>query len=197
MDIKVPWKKVVLTVRRVYCAIFREGFFSGGDGNYTAFGLPQTHHGRSWQPYTVIIYIYSCRTSQPAWQIIYSSLRLLEAGQTLQRERTHSLSSLPTLLAVGLTIFFLSPHRESTKHYEENISNLWAIGVWEIIFSSFIFPSKSTDPQRNKLDIFNSYFDFSILIPVLTTAFQLLYGLQHFNSCPDDSISTPALTSAS
>ena len=67
----------------------------------------------------------------------------------------------------------------------------------KIILSSFIFPSKPTDPRRNKLDIFNScWLDFSILIPVLTTASQLLLWLQHFNSCPDDSISTPALTSA-
>ena len=44
---------------------------------------------------------------------------------------------------------------------------------------------------------FNSCFDFSILIPVLTTASQLLLWLQHFNSCLDESISTPALTSAS
>ena len=26
--------------------------------NYTAFGLPQTHQVRLWQPYTVVIYIY-------------------------------------------------------------------------------------------------------------------------------------------
>ena len=37
-------------------------------------------------------------------------------------------------------------------------------------------------------------FDFSILIPVLTTVSQLLLGLQHFNPCPDDSVLIPALS---
>ena len=65
---------------------------------------------------------------------------------------------------------------------------------WCLGNHSFIFPSKPTDPRRNKLDICNSYFNFSISIPVLTTAFQLLLGLQHFNSCPDDSVLIPALS---
>ena len=90
---------------------------------------------------------------------------------------SHPLSSLPPFLAVGQTILLLSHHRESTKHYEESTSNLWAIGVWETILSSFIFPSKPTDPRRNKFDIFNSCFDFSISIPVLTTASQSLLWL--------------------
>ena len=93
-----------------------------------------------------------------------------------------------------LSLLFLFSSR--THYHEESTSNLWTIGVCEIILSSFIFPSKPTDPRRNKLDIFNSCFDFNILIPVLTTAFQLLLWLQHLNSCPDDSISTPTLTSA-
>ena len=74
---------------------------------------------------------------------------------------------------------------QSAKYHEETTSNLWTVGVREIILSSFIFPSKSTDLRRNKLDI---------LIPVMTTAFQLLFGLQHFNSCPDDSVLIPALS---
>ena len=98
-------------------------------------------------------------------------------------QSTHSLSSFPssrknqptwettfTLLHwLSLTYF-----EQSTKHNEETSSNLWTVGVWEIIHSSFIFLSKPTDPRRNKWDIFNSCFDFSILIPVLTTEFQLL-----------------------
>ena len=83
-----------------------------------------------------------------------------------------------TLFRAGHRPFFSSLTTEqSTKHYEENTSNLWTIGVWEIILSSFIFPSKPTDPWKNKLDIFNSCFDVSILIPVLTTASQLLLWL--------------------
>ena len=79
-------------------------------------------------------------------------------------------------------LFPLSPQQQSPEHYEESISNLWTIGLWETIFSSFIFPSKLTDPRRNKLDIFNSCFDFSILIPVPTTASQLLLCLQRLNA---------------
>ena len=89
-----------------------------------------------------------------------------------------AVSSLPHLLATGQTIIFPSHHRESAKHYEESTSYLWTIGVWVIILSSFIFPSKPTDPRRKKLDIFNTCFDFSILIPVLTTASQLLLWLE-------------------
>ena len=72
-------------------------------------------------------------------------------------------------LSLSLTYF-----EQPAKRYQESTSNLWTIGVWEIFLSSFIFPSKPTDPRRNKLDIFNSCFDFSILIPVLTTASQFL-----------------------
>ena len=97
------------------------------------------------------------------------------------RDRIHS-SSLTLLQWLSLSYF-----EQSAKHHEETSSNLWAVGVWEIILSSFIFPSKPTDPRRNKLDIFNSCFNLSILIPVLTTTFQFLFGLQHFNSYPDDS----------
>ena len=50
------------------------------------------------------------------------------------------------------------------------------------ILSSFIFLFKPLDPRRNKLDIFNSCFDFSILITVLTTASQLLLWLQRLYS---------------
>ena len=124
---------------------------------------------------------HSARVTSPAVLTIlalYWLPPLLAAGQTSQRERAHSLSSLPLLLAAVQIILFLSHHRESSKNYEESTSNLWAIGVWENILSSFIFPSKPTDPRRNKLDIFNSCFDFSILIPVLTTASQLLLWLR-------------------
>ena len=76
--------------------------------------------------------------------------------------------------------FPLSP-QSSLTIMKKSTSNLWTIGIREIIFSSFIFPSKPTDPQRNKLYIFNSCFVFSILIPVLTTACQLLLWLQHLN----------------
>ena len=122
------------------------------------------------------------------------------------REHIHSSSlTLPHWLSV--TYF-----EQSAKHHEESTSNLWTIGVWEIILSSFIFPSKLTDPRRNKLDIFqlrfwlqhfNSCpddsistpaFNFSILILVLMTASQPLLWLQHINFCPDDSISIHALT---
>ena len=65
---------------------------------------------------------------------------------------------------------------------QESTPNLWTIGVWKIILSSFIFHSKPRDPRRNKLDIFNSCFDFSILIPVLTTASQLLLWLRRLYS---------------
>ena len=88
------------------------------------------------------------------------------------REHIHSSS-----LTLPLTYF-----EQSAKHHEESTPNLWTIGVWEIILSSFIFPSKPTDPQLNKLDIFNSRFDFSILIPVLMTAFQLLLWLWRLHS---------------
>ena len=97
------------------------------------------------------------------------SLCFLAAGRTSQHERPHSL-----FFTDSLTYF-----EPSTKHHEEISSNLWTVGIWEIILSSFIFPSKPTNPRRNKLDIF-----------------QLLFLLQHFNPCPDDSISTLALTSA-
>ena len=46
-------------------------------------------------------------------------------------------------------------------------------------FHHSFFLSKPTDPRRNKLDTFNSCFDFSILIPVLTATSQLLLWLQH------------------
>ena len=59
---------------------------------------------------------------------------------------------------------------------------------WCLRNHSFIIPSKPMDPRRNKLDIFNFYFNFSIFFPVLMTAFQLLLGLQHSKSCPDDSV---------
>ena len=119
--------------------------------------------------------------------------------------REHILSSSLTLL-LWLSLTYFEPDRpsfssltteQSTEHYEESTPNWWTIDVWEIILSLLIFHSKLTDPRRNKLDIFNSCFDFSILIPVLTTASDLLLWLQHFNSRPDDSISTPALISAS
>ena len=84
------------------------------------------------------------------------SLQLLAAVQASQHDRAHSPSLLPHLLAAGWTILFFSHHREFTKHYEESTPNLWTICVWEIILSSFIFPSKPTYPWRNKLDIFNS-----------------------------------------
>ena len=104
------------------------------------------------------------------------------------RYHIHS-SSLTLLSWLSLTYF-----EQSAKHHEEISSNLWTVGVWEIILSSFIFPYKPTDPRRNKLDIFNSCFNLSILIPVLTTASQLLLGFQHFNSCPDDSVLISALS---
>ena len=85
------------------------------------------------------------QTWQPTWQSTYSCLRLQAAGQTNQRERAHSLSSLPssrkdqatwestfTLHWLSLTYF-----EQSAKHLEESTSNLGTIGVWEIIFSSF------------------------------------------------------------
>ena len=110
-----------------------------------------------------------------------------------QQERPSTWESTFTLLHwLSLTYF-----EQSAKHHEESTSSLCTLGVWEIILSSYIFPSKPTDPQRNKLDIFNSCFDSSIFIPVPTIASQLLLWLWHFNSCPDDSISTPALTSTS
>ena len=99
----------------------------------------------------------SSRTGQSTWESTFSLFAF-----SLASSRTDHLSP--------------SHH---TKHYEESTSNLWTIGVWEIILSSFIFSSKPTDPRRNKLDFF-----------------QLLRWLQYFNSCPDDSISTPVLTSA-
>ena len=92
------------------------------------------------------------------------SLHFLAAGRTSQHETTFTL-----LHWLSLTYF-----EQSTKHHEENSFNLWTIGIWEIILSSLIFPSKPTDPRRNKLDIFNSCFKLSILIPVLMTASQLL-----------------------
>ena len=95
------------------------------------------------------------------------SLHFLAAGRTSQHERPHSLFFTDSL----------SYFEQSANHHEDISSNLWTIGVWEIILSSFIFPSKPTDSWRNKLDIFNSCFNFSILIPVLMTAFQLLLGL--------------------
>ena len=99
-------------------------------------------------------------------------LHFLAAGKTSQHEKAHSL-----FFTDSLTYF-----EQSTKHHEESSSNLWTIGVWEIILSSFIFPSKPMDPQRNKLDIFNSCpddsisFDFGILIPApsFTTVFFFL-----------------------
>ena len=96
------------------------------------------------------------------------------------REHVHSPLTLHWLC---LTYF-----EQSAKHHEKTTSNSWTIGVWEIILSSFIFSCKPTDPRRNKMDIFNSCFDFSILIPVLTTAAQLLF---------DFSILIPVLTTAS
>ena len=82
-------------------------------------------------------------------------------------KHTHSLSSLPSsskyqatwetrfTLLHWLTLRYF---KQSAKHHEETSSNLWTVGVWEIILSSFIFPSKPKDPRRNKLDIFNSCF---------------------------------------
>ena len=109
----------------------------------------------------------SSRTDQSTWENIFSLLHWLFCTDSLSHifeQNWPSFSSLNT--------------EKSTKHYKESSSNIWTISIWEIILSSFIFPSKPTDPQRNKLDIFNSCFDFSILIPVLTTASQLLLWLQ-------------------
>ena len=118
------------------------------------------------------------------------SLRFLASGKTSQHDRAHLLFFTDSSsLTLSLSYF-----EQSAKHHEESTPNLWTIGVWEIILSSFIFPSKPTYPPRNKLDIFNSCFDFSILILVLTTASQLLLGLQHFNPSPDDSVLIPALS---
>ena len=63
-----------------------------------------------------------------------------------------------------------------------------------LVSGKSFFLSKPMDPQRNNFDIFNSCFDFSILIPILMTASQLLLWLQHFNSCPNESILIPALS---
>ena len=143
------------------------------------------------------IYIFRpMRMTDAALTILALSLLpcLLATGKSSQHERAHSLFftdssslSLPHILGRTDHLFPLSPQSSP-------LSIMRTIGVWEIILSSFIFPSKPTDPQRNKLDIFNSCFDFSILIPVLMTASHLLLWPQHFNSCPDNSISTPALT---
>ena len=114
----------------------------------------------------------SCRTSQQnnhnrAHTLLFASLQ--QEGPVNMREHIHS-SSLTLLHGLCLTYF-----EQSAEHHEGSTSNLWTIGVWEITLSSFIFPSKPTDPRRNKLDIFNFCFDFSILIPVLTTASQLCF----------------------
>ena len=66
----------------------------------------------------------SSRTSQPTWQSTFTLLHWL-----------------------SLTYF-----EQSTKHHEESTSKFmdhWCLGK----HSSFIFPSKPMDPQRNKLDI--------------------------------------------
>ena len=113
----------------------------------------------------------SSRTDKLTWDSTFSSsltlLEWLSLSHIFEQDRP-SFSSLTT--------------EQSTKHYEESTSNLWTIGVWEIILSSSIFPFKPTDPWRNKLDIFNSCFDSSILIPVQMTASQLLLWLQRLYS---------------
>ena len=130
----------------------------------------------------------SSRMSQPTWQSTHS-LSSLPSSRKDQPTWETTFTPLHWLFFTdSLSLFLSLSHthththtyfEQSAKHHEETTSNLWTIGVWEIIFPSFIFPSKQTDPRRNKLDIF-----------------QLLPWLQHFNSCSDDSISTPALTSA-
>ena len=81
---------------------------------------------------------------------LFASLQQEEPANI--RDHIHS-SSLTLLHWLSLTYF-----EQSAKHNEETSSNLWTVGVWEIIRSSFIFPSKPTDPWRNKLNIFNSCF---------------------------------------
>ena len=90
------------------------------------------------------------------------SLHFLAAGRTSQHETTFTL----------LHWFSLTYFEQSTKHPEETSSNLWTIGAWEIILSSFLFDQRIL--RETNWIFFNSCFDFSILIPVLTTASQFM-----------------------
>ena len=118
----------------------------------------------------------SSRASHPTWQCTYSSLRLLAARQTSQRERAHSLF-FTDYSSLTLSHIFRAVRKAPWGEHIQSMDH-WCQGNHSFI----IHPSKPTDPRRNKLDIFNSCFDFSILIPVLTTAFQLLLGLRRLNS---------------
>ena len=112
-----------------------------------------------------ILHLLEARQASQHDRVHILSLCFLAAGRTSQHERPHSLFFTDWL--------YLTYFEQSAKHHEESTPNSWAVGVWEIILSAFIFPSKPTDPWRNRLDIFNSCFNFSILIPVLMTASQL------------------------
>ena len=93
------------------------------------------------------------------------TLCFLAVGRTNQHERPHSLfftDSLSYILSNPLSTM-RRPHP------------IYGLGVWEIILSLFIFPSKPTDPQRNKLDIFNSCFEYSVLILALSFTTDFLF----------------------
>ena len=122
------------------------------------------------------------RAVQTCPVFLFSLPHWLAAGQASQHDRAHILSLC--FLAAGRTSQHERPHSlfftDSVSHIRVICYASWDLiqfmdlDVWEIILSSFIFPSKPTDPWRNKLDIFNSCFNFGILIPVLMTAFQFL-----------------------
>ena len=89
------------------------------------------------------------RTDLSTWQSIHS----LSSLASSRKDQPTWETTFTLLHRLSLTYF-----EESAKHHEEILSNLCTVGVWEIILSSFILPSKPTDPRRNKLDIFNFCF---------------------------------------
>ena len=115
----------------------------------------------------------SSRTSQPTLQSTYSSLRLLAAGQTSQREIAHSLFFTDS-------ISHISSSPVSTIRRTHPIYGPLVSGKSFFHHSSFLVNHRIL---RETNCIFSTpAFNFSILIPVLMTAFQLLLWLQRLYS---------------
>ena len=121
---------------------------------------------KRWINILSLSFTQAFRAGQTCPVFFFSLPHWLAAGQASQHDRAHtSLSSLPSsrkdLPTWGTTFtllhwFSLTYFEQSAKHHEETSANLWTVGVWEIILSSFIFLSKPMDPRRKKNWIFST-----------------------------------------
>ena len=111
--------------------------------------------------------------SQPTWQRTHSFLHFLAAGRTSQHERSHSLFFTDSSsLSLSLCLTHISSSPLSTMRRPHQIFGPLVSGKSSFHHSSFLLNQRILGETNW---IFSTpAFNFSILIPVLTTASQLL-----------------------